>query len=199
MSDLNDLTKPDLQSSYANSDVPDTLLGHIKRLWTGDYTGMSNLVPNMLRWAITGTTTLSARLYRRNVANADVEVTVLPGVSIGGNAATATSLSSPLDFSGISSALAGMTPLAVGSLAILAGNDSVAGTTRSGSSLQITGAISNFSANYDAAGIKSINIDCRYNYGQSPPGTWKCLSDFASIRYQPSGVMGAAGLWIRIA
>ncbi len=94
MSDLNDLTKPDLQSDYANGDVPDTLLGHIKRLWTGDYTGMLNLVPNMLRWAITGNTTLSARLYRRNAAGADVEVTVLPGVSIGGNAATATAADS---------------------------------------------------------------------------------------------------------
>lgn len=94
MSDLNDLTKPDLQSAYANGDVPDTLLGHIKRLWTGDYTGMANLVPNMLRWAITGTTTLSARLYRRNASGQEVEVTVLPGVSIGGNAATATTSAS---------------------------------------------------------------------------------------------------------
>jgi hypothetical protein len=90
MADLNDLTKPDLQSSYANGDVPDTLLGHIKRLWLGDYTGMANLVPGMMRWAVTGTSTLAARLYRRNSLGLDVEITSLPGVSIGGNAATVT-------------------------------------------------------------------------------------------------------------
>lgn len=52
MSDLNDLNKPDLTTAYAGGDVPDTILGHIKRLWSGDYTGMANLVTGMRRWVV---------------------------------------------------------------------------------------------------------------------------------------------------
>jgi Chaperone of endosialidase len=92
MSDLNDLNKPDGASNYS-TEVMQTLRGHITRLWKGDYTGMGNLVAGMLRWAVTGTTTLSARLYQRNSSGSDVEVTILPSVSIGGNAATATTAS----------------------------------------------------------------------------------------------------------
>lgn len=89
MSDLNDLNKPDGTSNYS-TEAMQTIRGHITRLWKGDYTGMGNLVTGMLRWAITGTTTLSARLYQRNSSGVDVEVTMLSGVNIGGNAATAT-------------------------------------------------------------------------------------------------------------
>jgi hypothetical protein len=89
MSDLNDLNKPDGTSNYS-TEVMQTLRGHITRLWKGDYTGMSNLVAGMLRWSVTGTTNLSARLYQRNALGADVEVMMLSGLSIGGNAATAT-------------------------------------------------------------------------------------------------------------
>ena len=49
MADLNDLNKPDTMSRY-DTEVWQTFRGHIERLWSGDYTGMANLVVGMRRW-----------------------------------------------------------------------------------------------------------------------------------------------------
>ena len=90
MSDLNDLNKPVTTDTEPN--VLDTLRAHIVRAatWTG-YASTANKVAGLMT-AVTAAVTggRSLRLYRRNDANtADEEVVSLPGVSVGGNAATA--------------------------------------------------------------------------------------------------------------
>ena len=90
MSDLNDLSRPVLTDTEPN--VLDTLRAHIVRAatWAG-YAATVNKVAGIMSGvtaAISGGRSL--RLYRRNDANtADEEVVSLPGVSVGGNAATA--------------------------------------------------------------------------------------------------------------
>jgi len=49
MADQNNLSKPDGTSNY-QTEVWQTIRGHIARLWTGDYTGMAGLVTGMRRW-----------------------------------------------------------------------------------------------------------------------------------------------------
>ena len=102
MADLNDLNQPTLTSS-ANNEVLETFRGHILRLWKGDYTGMGNLVTGIRRWVQVGTT--NVKLVQRNVGGTedtlfDSSLTALKdgtnatgtwGISITGNAATATS------------------------------------------------------------------------------------------------------------
>lgn len=77
MADLNDLTKPDLTSRY-DTEVLQTLLGHIKRIWTGgDYTALSGgIVAGLRRWYSYTTGTGSSaktdlRLYQRNATGGD--------------------------------------------------------------------------------------------------------------------------------
>lgn len=77
MADLNDLTKPDLTSRY-DTEVLQTLLGHIKRLWLGgDYTGLAGgIVAGLRRWYSYTTGTGSSakqelRLYQRNASAGD--------------------------------------------------------------------------------------------------------------------------------
>jgi hypothetical protein len=90
MSDLNDLNKPTTTDTEPN--VLDTLRAHILRAatWSG-WSSTANKVAGLMS-AVTAVVSggRSMRLYRRNDANsADEEVVLLPGVSIGGNAATA--------------------------------------------------------------------------------------------------------------
>ena len=90
MSDLNDLSRP--LPTDTEPDVLDTLRAHIIRLstWSG-WSSTANKVAGLISAttaAVTGGRSL--RLYRRNDANnSDEEIISLPGVSIGGNAATA--------------------------------------------------------------------------------------------------------------
>ncbi len=90
MSDLNDLAKPVTTDTEPN--VLDTLRAHIVRAatWAG-YGATANKVAGIMS-AVTAAVSggRSMRLYRRNDANtADDEVVSLPGMSVGGNAATA--------------------------------------------------------------------------------------------------------------
>lgn len=62
MADLNDLSKPDGASNY-QSEVWQTVRGHILRLWQGDYSGMSGLVAGVRRWSAAGG---DVRLIQRN-------------------------------------------------------------------------------------------------------------------------------------
>jgi hypothetical protein len=101
MADLNDLNQPSLTSSV-NNEVLETLRGHIVRLWKGDYTGMGNLVSGLRRWVRVGTT--DVKLVERNAGGTedtlyDSSLRALKngtnasgtwGISISGNAATAT-------------------------------------------------------------------------------------------------------------
>lgn len=90
MSDLNDLSRPVLTDTEPN--VLDTLKAHIVRAatWTG-WSGTANKVAGIMSGvtaAVSGGQSL--RLYRRNDANTtNDEVVSLPGISVGGNAATA--------------------------------------------------------------------------------------------------------------
>lgn len=90
MSDLNDLSRPVLTDTEPN--VLDTLRAHIVRAatWAG-YATTANKVAGIMSGvtaAVSGGRSL--RLYRRNDANtADEEVVTLPGISVGGNAGTA--------------------------------------------------------------------------------------------------------------
>ena len=90
MSDLNDLSRPVTTDTEPN--VLDTLRSHIVRAatWSG-WGATGNKVAGIMSGvtaAVTGGRSL--RLYRRNDANtADEEVISLPGISVGGNAATA--------------------------------------------------------------------------------------------------------------
>lgn len=68
MADLNDLNKPDGTSNYS-TEVWQTVRGHVARLWSGDYTGMGNLVAGMRRWVRVGTT--DAKLVQRNSAGGE--------------------------------------------------------------------------------------------------------------------------------
>jgi hypothetical protein len=90
MSDLNDLNRPLTTDTEPN--VLDTLRAHIVRAatWTG-WGSTANKVAGLMS-AVTAAVSggRSLRLYRRNDANtADEEVVSLPGISVGGNAATA--------------------------------------------------------------------------------------------------------------
>lgn len=95
MSDLNDLSKP--VTTNTEPDVLDTLRAHIVRAatWTG-WSSTANKVAGIMSSvtaAVTGGRSL--RLYRRNDANtADEEIVSLPGISVGGNAATASAAQS---------------------------------------------------------------------------------------------------------
>lgn len=68
MADLNDLNKPDGTSNYS-TEVWQTMRAHVARLWSGDYTGMGNLVAGMRRWVRVGTT--DAKLVQRNSAGGE--------------------------------------------------------------------------------------------------------------------------------
>jgi hypothetical protein len=90
MSDLNDLNKPVTTDTEPN--VLDTLRAHIVRAatWAG-WSSTANKVAGIMS-AVTAAVSggRSMRLYRRNDANSgDEEVVSLPGVSVGGNAGTA--------------------------------------------------------------------------------------------------------------
>lgn len=95
MSDLNDLSRPVTTDTEPN--VLDTLRAHIVRAatWAG-WGSTANKVAGIMSGvtaAVSGGRSL--RLYRRNDANtADEEVVSLPGVSVGGNAATASAAQS---------------------------------------------------------------------------------------------------------
>ena len=109
MSDLNDLNKPVTTDTEPN--VLDTLRGHITRAitWTG-YTSTANKVAGLMS-AVTAAVSggRSLRLYRRNDANtADEEVVSLPGISVGGNAGTASAAQAG---SALETALAAKAPL----------------------------------------------------------------------------------------
>lgn len=102
MSDLNDLSKPTPTDTEPN--VLDTLRAHIIRAatWSG-WGGTTSKVAGIMS-AVTATVSggRSLRLYRRNDANtSDEEIVSLPGVSIGGNAATAGSANA-VAWSGVS-------------------------------------------------------------------------------------------------
>ncbi len=90
MSDLNDLNRPVTTDTEPN--VLDTLRAHIVRAatWAG-WSATANKVAGLMSGvtaAVSGGRSL--RLYRRNDANsADEEVVSLPGISVGGNAGTA--------------------------------------------------------------------------------------------------------------
>jgi hypothetical protein len=64
MADLNDLNKPDTMSRY-DTEVWQTFRGHIGRLWSGDYTGMANLVVGMRRW-VRNANNVDVMLVQRN-------------------------------------------------------------------------------------------------------------------------------------
>lgn len=90
MSDLNDLSRPVLTDTEPN--VLDTLRAHIVRAatWAG-YATTANKVAGIMS-GVTASVSggRSLRLYRRNDANTtDEEVVTLPGISVGGNAGTA--------------------------------------------------------------------------------------------------------------
>lgn len=109
MSDLNDLTRPVTTDTEPN--VLDTLRAHILRAatWAG-YASTANKVAGLMS-AVTAAVTggRSMRLYRRNDANtADEEVVSLPGISVGGNAASASAAQSG---STLETALAAKAPL----------------------------------------------------------------------------------------
>lgn len=108
MSDLNDLSKPVTTDTEPN--VLDTLRGHIVRAATWSWSITANKVAGLMSGvtaAVTGGRSL--RLYRRNDANtADEEVISLPGISVGGNAATASAAQSG---SALETALSAKAPL----------------------------------------------------------------------------------------
>lgn len=93
MADLNDLNRPVTTDTEPN--VLDTLRAHIVRAstWSG-WGSTANKVAGLMSAttaAVSGGRSL--RLYRRNAANtADEEIVSLPGVSVGGNAATASAV-----------------------------------------------------------------------------------------------------------
>lgn len=109
MSDLNDLSRPVTTDTEPN--VLDTLRAHIVRAatWAG-WSATGNKVAGIMSSvtaAVSGGRSL--RLYRRNDANtADEEVVSLPGVSVGGNAATASAVQAG---SALASDLAAKAPL----------------------------------------------------------------------------------------
>lgn len=93
MADLNDLNRPVTTDTEPN--VLDTLRAHIVRAstWSG-WGSTANKVAGLMSAttaAVSGGRSL--RLYRRNAVNtADEEIVSLPGVGIGGNAATASAV-----------------------------------------------------------------------------------------------------------
>jgi hypothetical protein len=102
MSDLNDLARPVTTDTEPN--VLDTLRAHIVRAitWSG-YGSTAGKVAGIMS-AVTAAVSggRSMRLYRRNDANsADEEVVSLPGVSIGGSAATAIALATARNINGV--------------------------------------------------------------------------------------------------
>lgn len=108
MSDLNDLSRPVTTDTEPN--VLDTLRGHVARAATWAWGATANKVAGLMSAttaAVSGGRSL--RLYRRNDANtADEEVVSLPGVSIGGNATTASAAQSG---SALESAIGSKAPL----------------------------------------------------------------------------------------
>lgn len=121
MADQNNLEKPDLTSNYA-SEVLETLRGHVLRLWKGDYTGMGGLVNGMVRTA-TDAAAKTIRWYKRD-GGADVELITAPGLSIGGNAATATTATTATNATNATTAAA------------CSGNAATASAAQSGSALE---------------------------------------------------------------
>jgi hypothetical protein len=97
MPDLNDLNKP--VTTDTEPTVLDTIRGHISRAATwSNWTSTTNKMAGLMSAATTAVGGgRSLRLYRRNDANtAEEEVVTLPGMSIGGNSATATGLQADL-------------------------------------------------------------------------------------------------------
>jgi hypothetical protein len=97
MPDLNDLNKP--VTTDTEPTVLDTIRGHINRVATwSNWTSTANKMAGLMSAATTAVGGgRSLRLYRRNDANtAEEEVVTLPGMSIGGNSATATGLQADL-------------------------------------------------------------------------------------------------------
>ena len=95
MSDLNDLSRPVTTDTEPN--VLDTIRAHLVRAatWSG-WGATANKVAGIMS-AVTAAVTggRSLRLYRRNDLNtADEEVVLLPAMSVGGNAATASAAQS---------------------------------------------------------------------------------------------------------
>ncbi len=109
MSDLNDLSRPVTTDTEPN--VLDTLKAHIVRAatWSG-WSATTNKVAGIMSAVTAGVPGgRSLRLYRRNDANTtDEEVVSLPGISVGGNAGTASAAASG---SALESAIAGKAPL----------------------------------------------------------------------------------------
>lgn len=70
MADQNNLNKPDLQSDY-NTEVLQTLRGHIARLWSGNYTGMGGLVAGMRRFVVNST---DLQLKERNADGSETTI-----------------------------------------------------------------------------------------------------------------------------
>ena len=68
MADLNDLSKPDGASNY-QSEVWQTVRGHVLRLWQGDYTGMAGVVAGMRRWVTSAGGNI--KLMQRNSSGTD--------------------------------------------------------------------------------------------------------------------------------
>jgi hypothetical protein len=95
MPDLNDLARPVTTDTEPN--VLDTLRAHVVRAatWAG-WGSTANKVAGLMSAVTTAVSGgRSLRLYRRNDANtADEEVVSLPGISVGGNAATASAAQS---------------------------------------------------------------------------------------------------------
>ncbi len=93
MPDLNDLSRPVTTDTEPN--VLDTLRAHIVRAatWTG-WGATANKVAGMMSAVTTAVSGgRSLRLYRRNDGNtSDEEIVSLPGVSVGGNAGTASAV-----------------------------------------------------------------------------------------------------------
>ncbi|WP_310613728.1 hypothetical protein [Limnohabitans sp.] len=68
MADQNDLSKPDGTSSY-QTEVWQTVRGHIARLWSGDYAGMGGLITGMRRWVISSGS--NVKLLQRNASGTE--------------------------------------------------------------------------------------------------------------------------------
>ena len=98
MADQNNLNKPDLQSDYSG-EVLQTIRGHIARLWSGNYTGMSGLIAGMRRFVVSGN---DLQLKERNADGSETTIFTTEGkattealslVSTAANEAKASTLS----------------------------------------------------------------------------------------------------------
>jgi hypothetical protein len=109
MSDLNDLSRPVTTDTEPN--VLDTLRAHIIRAatWSAWNSTVNKVAGIMSATTAAVTGGRSLRLYRRNDANTgDEEIISLPGISVGGNAGTASAAQSG---SALEMALAAKAPL----------------------------------------------------------------------------------------